>query len=355
MSLTTDELRDALHAYADDVALPDPATLVAGAQHKRDHARKVRTAVVAGAAAVLMAVVTVIGIQSFGQDKALTPAQLNEKHHTHYPAYTHGLKLTDIVDIPMQHRQGYDGQLPDDALSRAPDESQTKGVSVPEGDRVYAACDARYVGLDFDVRLGAAGGSAPTCGISARTSLTRLQANQSARWWAVTSADDAQQTLPVAFYTQVAWDDYPKSGKLTTDPRRVSVDGSKGDQTLTVRGSGDTSVSHTVTLRADQQRGATVQILPSTTGRFQVLVDGKAARLDYYPSKDGPHYGAVWTAPEIRGRWYDYFPDSANGGGPLPSIYGPRPGSTARITVRAVDTTGPWSVQFYWSKKQQQQ
>ncbi|RNI21343.1 hypothetical protein [Flexivirga caeni] len=126
---------------------------------------------------------------------------------------------------------------------------------------------------------------------------------------------------------------------------------SKGDQIETIRGTGSTEVSRTIQLRADQRRGATVVFTPSTPGRFQVLVDGTPQRLGYLDDKGRPAYDPDLFGPETRGTWYDFFPDSGVAIFGPPPIYGPEPGATARITIRAVDTTGPWTAKLYWSKK----
>lgn len=343
MSLTTDELREALQAYADEVPLPDASSLVAGAERKRAHARKVRTAVIAGAAAVVMVVVTAVGIQGIGHEKALTPAQLNKKFHTHYAEYTHGLKLTNIVEVPVEHA---------DDPNNAPVASNAVGIQLPKvGSTVYLACDTRGVigknapdGYE-DVRLRSSGNLFATCDAGPKPLLSGAQPGEQAKAWLVTDATPAVPKAPIAVYTQVAWDDYPIMTR-TLDPKPAPLtSAADGEHDVHFSGTGDTPASQTVRVPATMARGASFMVAPSSTGRFQVLVDGKVQRLDYtgLPASMGGPYAWVMPGqqPEVRGTWFDYWPDSGAGASGDATFAGPEPGTSATITIRAVGATGP--------------
>lgn len=362
MTFTTDELRIALHTYAEEVPHPDPARLLAGAHRKREQGKRVRTAVIAGVAAAVMAIVTVIGIQGIGHDKALTPAQLNKKHHTHYAEYTHGLKLTDIVDVPV--RKVAD---PNDA----PPATNAVSTTLPNvGSTVYVACDASPTS-DRDgysnVQLRSSGSIFTPC--DPTTSRSALMGSgkpgEHSKLWIVMDRTPKASKAPIAIYTQMSWDDYPvtttnlkpKPDKL--NPRNNPTDAPKFYNVL-ISGSGNAASSKTVHVPASHLRGAVLAMQPSSTGRFQVLVDGKSQRLDYtgLPKKYGGPFGSTaaylggYFSPEMRGKWLDYWPDSGheNGGQP-PRFEGPKPGRSATITIRAIDTEGPWTAMLSWQEK----
>lgn len=356
MSLTTDQLREALHAYADDLSLPNTDELVAGARHKRDHARKVRTAVLAGTAAVVMALVTVIGIQSFGHEKALTPAQLNKRHHTHFTEYTRGLKLTDIVEVPVRKVA--------DPNSAGPVADAAR-VTLPKvGSTVYVVCDgSAIVGKNHDdwteTQVRSSGNTFTSCRPGSNTLLGGGKPGEHEKLWVVTDGTPTSPKASIAIYTQVKWADYAKksaASKPEHDP--LPADTPEDMHQVTFRGSGSDTVTKRVRVPASVARGAQLEVAPSSTGRFQVLVDGKAQRLDYsgLPASAGGPYGwlSPGRAPEVRGTWFDYWPDTANGNalGSPGTVAGPRPGATATIAIRAVDTKGSWKATLSWQKKQ---
>ncbi|MFC6705961.1 hypothetical protein [Flexivirga alba] len=355
MSISTNDLREALQAYADDVPLPEPASLIAGAERKRNHARKVRAAVIAGGAAVLMAVVTVIGLQGIGHEKALTPAQLNKKFHTHYAEYTRGLKLTSIVEVPVQHA--------DDPNNASP-AAKTVRVQLPKvGSTVYVACDTKGIkgksapgsdGYQTTQVRGSRNLFAP-CTAGPKPMLFGDKPGEHDNVWIVTDTTPAVSKAPVAIYTQVSWDDYPMKAR-TLDPKPQSlIPTQDGEHDVHFSGTGDTPTSKTVQVPASMGRGASFMVAPSSTGRFQVLVDGKVQRLDYtgLPASMGGAYGWVppGREPEVRGTWLDYWPDSGSVASGDATFAGPEPGSSATITIRAVGATGPWKAMLGWNKK----
>ncbi|MBB2890407.1 hypothetical protein [Flexivirga oryzae] len=361
MSFTTDELRAAMQSYADDVALPDPAALVAGAEHKRAHSRRVRTAVVAGAAAVLMAVVTVVGIHGIGDEKALTPAQLNKKFHTHYAEYTHGLKLTDIVEVPIQ-------KVADP--NSAGRSSKAVEVTFPAvGSAVYIACDHTLVTGTLTAaqreaesaamtQLRGSADAFATCDPMVESMLGAVKPGEGQKLWIATSGVPKRSQSPIAIYTQVDWESYPaKTHNLTAKPNALTAI-SPGEFDARFAGTGAVSASKRVRVPASVLRGAQLSVAPSSTGRFQVLVDGKAQRLDY-TGEAAADSGGSWgwlppgPEPEVRGTWYDYWPDSArsNLAAAPAMIAGPNPGASALITIRAVGATGPWQAMLTWQKK----
>lgn len=355
MTYTTDELRDALHTYAEEIPHPDPARLLAGAHRKREHGKRVRTAVIAGVAAAVMAIVAVIGVQSIGHDKALTPAQLNKKFHTHYAAYTRGLKLTDIVEVPVRKVADPNNASP---------ATNAVSVNLPKvGSTVYVVCDSSAIlgkGGDnntadyIDIQLRGTGNLFASCG-SGGSLLGPAKSGENHKAWIVTDATPAISRAPIAIYTQIAWDDYPMKTR-TLNPKPQSLSPSQdGEHDAHFSGTGDTPTSKTVHVPASMARGATFMVAPSSTGRFQVLVNGKVQRLDYsgLPASMGGPY--AWLPPgrdpEVRGTWFDYWPDSGNGATGDASLAGPKPGSSATITIRAVGTTGPWKAMLAWNKK----
>lgn len=356
--ISTDELREAMHAYADDVPPPDPAALVAGAERKRGHAKKVRTAVVAGAAAVLMAVVTVIGIQGIGNEKALTPAQLNKKHHTHFAEYTHGLELTDVVDVPVR-------QVTDP--NNASEPANAASVTLPStGSIVYVACDASPItdATDYpNIQVRGTGSVFTPCNspISSAVFLGTGKPGEHNKLWIVMDRKPKVSKAPIAIYTQMTWEDYPvKTTTVRPKPDKLNVKDSPTDgpkfHNVLISGSGNGRVTKTVHVPASYRRGGQLAVSPSSTGRFQVLVDGRAQRLDYtgLPAKYGGPHGGVKFSPETRGKWLDYWPDSARGAslGSPPTFEGPKPGQSATITIRAVDTEGPWQAMLSWQEDQ---
>ncbi len=358
MTFTTDELRKALHAYADDVPLPEPAALVAGAERKRNHARKVRAAVIAGGAAVLMAVVTVIGMQGIGHEKALTPAQLNKKHHTHYADYTHGLKLTDIVDVPV-HTVPDTGSLPPETPS-----SGRVDVTLPDvGEAVYLQCDPRYFvdtasadgnGIDPSVE-GLPNGNV-SCSTFGGPMLVSAKPGERGQLWLATTDKHKNTAAPVAVYTEVAWKDYPATTHALR-PKPSALDPKQppyGTYAEVISGSGSRPSSKTIRVPVNADSlGAALTLRPSTTGRFQVLVDGRAQRLDYFAGLPAGRdvFRLFNSPPEVRGTWFDYFPDSGEDRPGIAQLRAAPAGKTVTITIRAVDTTGPWQAMLSWQKK----
>lgn len=363
MTHSVDELRAALDDMAQQVTAPDADVLVdtVGGRVERSR-RRARAGVLAAAAAAALIAATAVGLRGFGPDTSSpVPAQSPSptgSHRTTHPTdfvdHAGGYVLAKVVNVP---------------LSRRGSTAHKVHVSVPKSSVPITVLKALGSTRDAPFPTGKVTGpphaTTSLKSTSDKTPGTRstlvwrrgalpvgpggtaeyfqpgsapVQSGSKLTLWAVTTLKHPRKTMPVGVYSPVPWSAYPVGKAPFTHvpkpPSRFSTDGFTADAAHRVTLHSGKHPRRTVTASftwPKGDRGMRMLLLPTTTGRFRVTIDGH-----------------VQVCDSGRDAWC-YFWDSDLSEGPTDTIMGnpafmKHPHHT--ITVEAQGTTGAWRVIF---------
>lgn len=343
---TVDDLRTALDRYADTVAAPDGASTVHDVETRVERARRHRQAgVIATLAAAALVVATVLGLRGFGPNSTPVPANSpsptqSEVRHTppkYFADHANGYRLVKVVDVPLTTGN----HTPTTVHVKAPAESQV----VPLG----SVKDAELSGAstsDVKTKLVVNPSTGPTSTLLVwrRQTLPIAPTDDVVSFRqlfivspgtltlsATTTLKDPRHSMPVAVYAPASWNTYPVgTAPFTHVPTRpvTQPGGNPFPSAQKVVHSPPDAPNTTVKVTMDWPKGAEsllISLLPTTTGRFDITVDGNSACNTAHG-------------------WCSFWDSDLSQGGPrqISTIVGK--GSQHTITIKAQDTTGPWQV-----------
>lgn len=341
------ELRSLLGDFGELAETPAPATTLAAIRTVHP-LRRPRWTYAAAALVIALTVSTVWVTQSWHNDWLRTAAGLNHTHGTRFPAYADGYKLVGIQEVTPGQRE-----------SLALGARSALVLQCVDGERDGSEVAQAVTGSD--------GNYTAQCSAEGRARLMPTTGET-----LLTVANSGHAERPIGIYRKASWGEYPvatsgfavETGKELRDVAPTGPDGtplrpSASGTVLTLRGPAghpDGTFTGSVSVPAGP-RDAVVFVdgllSPTTTGRFQVTVDGqispmKCGSLDRVEYLEQFSQSDPWC--EIYNTQVPQVPFTAQPYGEVGSSI------TVRITVG--HALGPWTLQiaadrYKWSYREQ--
>lgn len=344
MTHTTQELREALETYAEGASAPDTDCTVQAVGARIDRSRRRRSGILAAVAAAALVAATVGGLRGFGPNTSAPvpaspgPTRTGVQHDrpAYFADHADGYRLAEVVDVPLTTG----GHTPTTVHVKVPDESLVIPLGSPD--------DATLRGVQISdattkLKVNPSTGSTTTFPVWRRQALPIKPERRSfpsfrqLTIWApgtltlsaTTTLEHPRDTMPVAVYAPVSWNQYPIGrAPFTNLPTRpvTQPGGNPFPSAQQVVHSTPGRPNHTVKVTMAWPQDAEsllVSLLPTTTGRFRISLDGQALSCG----------GQTWCT---------FWDSDLSQGGPSQNSWAVGDGSKHTITIEAQDTTGPW-------------
>ncbi|WP_431841464.1 hypothetical protein [Calidifontibacter indicus] len=340
MTLTTQDLRDAMDAYVDEVRVPNSEAMLAGVRDRvRADRRRGRTRLVAAVAAGVLAVGAAVGVNHVWPEQTLTPAEQVKKAGAHLPLFVGGYKLVGVQEVTT-HYGDPQLNLPQQAPPPASSLTDLGTFSASSQTQAMVACaDLLTTGtaVEDTGALMSRDGEATTCYTEATSDPlipnTPTLSAFDGRPFQVTVASvnpAVRKSVPVGLYVPAKWGDYPAPTATEAvqldPPSQGTVDPGVVDKS--VRGATGRATTLTVSPEVSDDTDVLVTVQSGSAGQFRARVDGVAATpRNKAAATDG--WAPVWIP---------------NGAASFVTTVHAKAGSPITVVVDAKDTRGDWVV-----------
>lgn len=335
MTLTTQDLRDAMDAYIDEVRVPNSEAMLAGVRDRvRADRRRGRTRLVAAVAAGVLAVGAAVGVNHVWPEQTLTPAEQVKKAGAHLPLFVGGYRLIGVQEVATHsgdpHEQAPTASMITDLRARTSagafavfscDDMLTTGTGTID--------TAMLVTGDGAGRTGCYSADEPELQQPAFGPVVSSLELSTSRVGLISPDGKIRAKVPVGIYVPAKWGTFPTP--TTTVNVEEQPPPTPSADVITANGHGNAAgtTSVTITPQTSGKLSLFVNLTSGSVGQFRARVDG-ADTIAGVPAAATDGWSPVWKPglTIVFGKTVD-----AKAGVPI------------KVVVDAKDNRGNWVVE----------